>query len=123
MRTAWKETLAQTGDQPSTDHGRPSFDRLEGSMAKSSKKTAAQLNREIADALANKSALIEKQKRYRLTIAGPTGRYIETHFTATEDEALAQARRELQQGAVYVRVDTDVDLLWGTSTRVAELRK
>jgi hypothetical protein len=78
------------------------------------KKTAAQLNREIAEAL---------KKRYRLVIAGPTGRYTESHFTATKDEALAQARRELDQGAVYVRVDTDVDHLYGTSTLVAEMRK
>ena len=63
------------------------------------------------------------QKRYRLVIAGPTGRYTESEFTATKDEALAQARRELEQGAVWVRVDTDVDHLQRTYTPVTEMRK
>ena len=66
--------------------------------------------------------MINPQKRYRLVIADPVGRYSESEFTATEDEALAQARRELDQGASYVRVDTDVDHLHRTCTPVAEMR-
>lgn len=64
-----------------------------------------------------------KQKRYRLVIAGPTGRYTERELTATKAKALAEARRELEYGAVYVRVDTDVDPLHRTYTQVTELRK
>jgi hypothetical protein len=87
-------------------------------MAKKSaspKKTAAQLEREIAEALA--------KKRYRLVIAGPTGRYTESHFTTTKDDALAQARRELERGAVHVRVESVDDALWGNYTPIAQFRK
>ena len=61
-------------------------------------------------------------KHYRLSIADERGRYRTSYFWATEEDALARARRLLKEGDVYVRVDTDVDDHRGTSTLVAELR-
>lgn len=87
---------------------------------------AAQLDREISSALrvhATKRSSQKQQKRYRLTIARPHGGYVESHFNASEKEALKRAEEEIEQGAPYVRVDTDVDFLSNKATLVTELWK
>ncbi len=75
-------------------------------------KTSAQLEREIAEALPS---------RYRLTVAGPTGRYSESHFTGTKAQALAEAQRRLAEGATHVRVESGFDSLLGEGKFVASL--
>lgn len=78
------------------------------------KKSAAQLDREIATV---------RPKRYRLRVADARGRYSESHFTATEKEAIDEAMNRLAHGAVHVLVETDLDTLHGGSKLVANLRK
>lgn len=111
------------------------FARLSGATREgatrhhATKKSPSQLQREIDEVLAQagpthpRSTHATKQKRYRLVIASPTGRYSERDFTATKKQALDEARRELEYGATYVRLDSDVDFLRGTYKQVAEFRK
>lgn|SRR5574341_75425 len=69
------------------------------------KKSPAQLQREIDEALGYAPG--SSVQHYRLSIAGPTGRYVYSEFWGTKDEALDRAQSELKYGASYVNVAVD----------------
>lgn len=57
-------------------------------------------------------------KRYRLTITNAPHVCVVRELTGTEQDARDEAQREIDNGAVCVRIDTDLNLFARTSSLV-----